>query len=109
VSPNRNFIAKSYGNITYLDVYKGEVQELKLVPHPSIKATHTTMAEKKDGGKATEIDLQNLFRRVADYLGELKPDMGATVTTNGNNGILLKYQDAPIAVYEHEKKYGLSF
>lgn len=104
VSPNRNFIAKSYGNITYLDVYKGGVQELKLVPHPSIKATHTTMAEKKDGGKATEIDLQNLFRRVADYLGELKPDMGATVTTNGNNGILLKYQDAPIAVYEHEKK-----
>ena len=104
VSPKRNFVAKSYGNITYLDVYKDGIQELKLVPHPSIKATHTAVAEKKDRVKTSEIDLQNLFRRVADYLGELKPDMGATVTTLGDNGILLKYQDAPIAVYEHENK-----
>ncbi len=104
VSPKRNFVAKSYGNITYLDVYKDGVQDLKLVPHPSIKASHTEIAEKKIETKTTEIDLQNLFRRVADYLGELKPDMGATVTTYGDNGILLKYQDAPIAVYEHEKK-----
>lgn len=104
VSPKRNFVAKSYGNITYLDVYKDGVQELKLVPHPSIKATHTAVAEKKVETKTTEIDLQNLFRKVADYLGELKPDMGATVTAQGDNGILLNYQDAPIAVYEHEKK-----
>lgn len=104
VSPKRNFVAKSYGNITYLDVYKEGVQELKLVPHPSIKSTHTAVAQKKVETKTTEIDLQNLFRKVADYLGELKPDMGATVTTQGDNGILLKYEDAPIAVYEHEKK-----
>lgn len=37
-------------------------------------------------------------------MGELKPDIEATVTTQGDNGILLKYPDAPIAVYDHEKK-----
>jgi hypothetical protein len=104
VSPKRNFIAKSYGNITYLDVYKDGVQEIKLVPHPGIKASHSVVDKKKVETKTTEIDLQNLFRKVADYLGELKPDMGATVTSYGDNGILLKYQDAPIAVYENEKK-----
>lgn len=109
VSPKRNFVAKSYGNITYLDVYKEGVQGPKFVPHPSIKPSHSAVVEKKAENKTVEIDLQNLFRKVADYLGELKPDMAATVTTYSDNGILLKYQDAPIAVYEHEKKYTLLY
>ncbi|MDP3935965.1 MAG: hypothetical protein Q8Q56_03145, partial [Alphaproteobacteria bacterium] len=105
VSPKRNFVAKSYGNITYLDVYKDEVQESKLVPnHNSIKASPSAVSAKKSESKTTEIDLQNLFKKVADYLGELKPELAATVTTYGDNGILLKYQDTPIAVYENEKK-----
>jgi hypothetical protein len=104
VSPKRNFVAKSYGNITYLDVYKDGVQEIKLVPHPGITASYSATNKKAAQTKTTEVDLQSLFKKVADYLGELKPDMSATVTTSGDTGILLKYQDAPIAVYENEQK-----
>lgn len=103
VSPTRKFIAKSYGNITYLDIYKEGVQDLKLVPHPGIKASHSAV-NKKAEAKPAEVDLQNLFRKVADYLGELKPDLESTILAAKENGIFLKYPDAPIAVYEHEQK-----
>jgi hypothetical protein len=103
VSPARKFIAKSYGNITYLDIYKDGVQDLKLVPHPGIKDSHSVFAKKTEG-KPPDVDLQNLFRKVADYLGELKPDLESTVLATKGNGLLLKYPDAPIAVYKNEQK-----
>ena len=103
-APNRNFVAKSYENITYLDIYKAGANEPALIPHPALKSSKPT-AEKKEGivQKTTEIDLQNLFRKVADYLGELKPGIQSTVVSVGETGLLFKYSEA-IAVYELEGK-----
>lgn len=104
VSPTRKFIAKSYGNITYLDIYKEGVQDLKLVPHPGIKKSYSAASPKKAETKTVDVDLHNLFKKVADYLGELKPDLEATILMHKDNGILLKYPEVPIAVYENEQK-----
>lgn len=101
---NRNFVAKSYGNITYLDIYKEGANEPNFIPHPALKTSQPIAENKQDIKKTTEVDLQNLFRKVADYLGELKPDIQSTVVSFGESRLLLKYLNDPIAIYEYEQK-----
>lgn len=104
VAPNRKFIAKSYGNITYIDIYKARTQEPTPIPHQDLKPTKPIVEKKEEAvKKISEVDLQKLFRKVADYLGELSPDIKSTIVSVGESGLLFKYPD-PISVYEFEGK-----
>jgi|GEM_PF-2341189 len=103
VSPKRKFEAKSYGNITYLDVYKTEVAGASvMVPAPP-RTFNTSISEKSaTTNKPSEVDLTKLFKKVAEYLDDVGGEVESTVSIFGENGILLKYPDTPIAVYEIE-------
>lgn len=103
-NPNRNFVAKSYGNITYIDIYKDGSKQQTLVLQPAITPKKSNVEKQEEVvKKIPEVDLQNLFRKVADYLGELQPDLQSTVVSLGENGFLFKYSE-PIATYELEGK-----
>ena len=57
---------------------------------------------KKEDVKPAEVDLQNLFRKVADYLGELKPDMESTILCNKENAILLKSINSNLLMHQYK-------
>lgn len=103
VSPTRKFEARSYGNITYLDVHKTEAPGASVIvnqPTPLPKPAVAPLASLKE--KTQEVDLTKLFKKVADYLDDVSGNTNSTISLAGENGILLKYPDSPISVYETE-------
>lgn len=103
VSPKRKFEARSYGNITYLDVYKAEMAGASAMAAAPPRTLNAVIPQSRStNSKTNEIDLTKLFKKVAEYLDDVGGDSGATISAVGENGILLKYPNIPIAVYEIE-------
>lgn len=101
VSPNRKVEARAYGNVVYLDIYKKqEAVGVSLAYAPSNARLKHQPVTKFDAAQLADIDLQNLFRRVADYLGHAEPNTLSNIVALEKDILLLKFPDAPIAVYE---------